>query len=113
MCSDNSTVKIERYLGVGDDWAIGYGWTLYKIYVFEKDENCTLTIKMRNENETFVINKNQPKFQEKKYFGVYSRKRYFAIEPSKPLDESYDNFSIYLNCRKEKCQLENIRVKCN
>jgi len=117
LCSGNSTVKIERR-GIGDHWAIGYKKTnrMYEISLNVKDDgNCTLTIKIGNENDTFVIDKDEVG-QEKKYFQVLRRKisgdnLTFALLPREDLDESFDNFSIYLNCRKEKCQVENIRVK--
>jgi len=117
LCSGNNNLKIERRYGLGDHWAIGYHWfyTMYKISISGMDDgNCKLTIKKGNENETFVINKNN-KWQEKRYFRVAqpnSRNNLmFALSSQKVLDESFDNFSIYLNCRKEKCQVENIRVK--
>jgi len=119
LCSGNNNLKIERLYGLGDHWAIGYQWyyTMYQISISGIDDgNCKLTIKKGNENETFVIKKSYG-WQKKKYFRIYQPKinsgddLEIFFKASKDLDESYDNFSIYLNCRKEKCQVENIRVK--
>jgi len=115
LCSGNSIAKIIDD-HVGYRWAIGYRGFMYWIFIHDRNENCTLTIKNGNENDTLVINKYVRWYKiERKYFIVYS---YFTrsfleflIKTKKPLDESYDNLSIYLNCRREKCQLENIAVK--
>jgi len=117
LCSGNNNLKIERH-GFGDHWAIGFYKrnTMYDISISSMDDgNCKLTIKIGNENDTFVIKKNMI-VQENKYFqilrrGIFGDDLIFALLPRKDLDESFDNFSIYLNFRKEKCQVENIRVK--
>jgi len=112
LCSGNSIVNIKRSYGFGDHWVIGYSNYLYFIYINDNDEKCTLTIKIGNENETFVINKEIIIWQNKKFFQISKfLSSEVKLSPQKYLDESYDNFSIYLNCRKEKCQVENIRVK--
>jgi len=118
LCSGNNNLKIERHYSFGDHWAIGYQMfrSLYDISISGMDDgNCNLTFKIGNENDTFVINKDRY-VQKNKYFRIlqlWSSGDNFTFEfsPVKYLDESYDNFSIYLNCRKEKCHVENIRVK--
>ena len=110
-------MKIERS-GFGDHWAIGYRKyrSLYDISTSVIDDgNCNLTIKIGNENDTFMIYKDKA-VQMNKYFAIFQHGDHgslLQLSLLKDLDESFDNFSIYLNCRKEKCQVENIRVKSN